>query len=98
LIFQAVFIGLISAYFGDAFAKMIHYEVREVVDGAYTPNYLDKTTFVPLIVFVSSFLFMAFFDYLVQKKNQKWLENFQLSISMLLGMTIAVLLGIGGIY
>jgi len=41
---------------------------------------------------------MAFFDYLVQKKNQKWLENFQLSISMLLGMTIAVLLGIGGIY
>jgi preprotein translocase subunit SecG len=98
LIFQSVFIGLISAYFGDAFAKMINYEVREIVDGAYTGNVLDKTTFVPLIVFISSFIFMAFFDYLVQKKNQKWLENFQLSLAMILGMAIAVFLGLGGIY
>jgi hypothetical protein len=98
LIFQSVFIGLIAAYFGDAFSKMINYEVREVVDGAYTGNVLDRTTFVPLIVFVSSFVFMSFFDYLVQKKGQKWLENFQLSLSMILGMTIAVLLGLGGIY
>jgi hypothetical protein len=98
LIFQSVFIGLIAAYFGDAFSKMIKYEVREIVDGSYTNNYLDKTTFVPLIVFISSFCFMALFDYLVQKKNQKWLENFQLSLSMILGMAIAVFLGIGGIY
>lgn len=98
LIFQSVFIGLISAYFGDAFAKMINYEVKEVVDGAYTGNLLDKTTFVPLIVFISSFIFMASFDYLVNKKNQRWLENFQLSLSMILGMTIAVLFGLGGIY
>jgi len=98
LIFQAVFIGLISAYFGDAFSKMINYEVKEIVDGVYTDNILNKTTFVPLIVFMSSFIFMAFFDYLVQKKNQKWLENFQLSLSMILGMALAVFLGMGGIY
>ncbi len=98
LIFQSVFIGMIAAYFGDAFAKMINYEVREVVDGAYTGVILDRTTYVPLIVFVSSFIFMAFFDYLVVKKNQKWLENFQLSLSMILGMAIAVFFGLGGIY
>jgi len=98
LIFQSVFIGLIAAYFGDAFSKMINYEVREIVDGAYTGVILDKTTFVPLIVFVSSFIFMALFDYLVQKKNQKWLENFQLSLSMIFGMGIAVLFGLGGIF
>ncbi|MFA7076207.1 MAG: DUF5058 family protein, partial [Candidatus Izemoplasmatales bacterium] len=89
---------LISAYFGDAFSKMINYEVKEIVDGVYTDNILNKTTFVPLIVFMSSFIFMAFFDYLVQKKNQKWLENFQLSLSMILGMALAVFLGMGGIY
>ena len=98
LIFQSVFIGLIAAYFGDAFAKMIRYDVREIVDGAYTGVILDKTTFVPLIVFISSFIFMAFFDFLVNKKNQKWLENFQLSLSMLLGMAIAVFFGLGGIF
>jgi len=98
LIFQAVFIGLISAYFGDAFSKMIDYQVRDIVDGVYTDTFIDKTTYVPLVVFISSFIFMAFFDYLVQKKNQKWLENFQLSLSMILGMAIAVFLGLGGIY
>jgi hypothetical protein len=98
LLFQSVFIGLIAAYFGDAFSKMIHYEVNEIVDGVYTGNMIDKTTFVPLIVFVVSFSMMALFDYLVQNKNQKWLENFQLSLSMIVGMSIAVLLGIGGIY
>jgi hypothetical protein len=41
---------------------------------------------------------MAGFDYLVQKKGIKWLENIQLSLSMILAMTIAVLLGLGGIY
>ncbi len=98
LIFQSVFIGLIAAYFGDAFSKMINYEVKEIVDGTYTGAVLDRTTFVPLVVFISSFVFMAFFDFLVQKKNQKWLENFQLSLSMIFGMGIAVLFGLGGIY
>ncbi len=98
LLFQSVFIGLVSAYFGDAFAKMINYQVKEVVDGQYTGNTIDATTFVPIIVFLTSMLVMAFFDYLVKKKNVKWLENFQLSLSMIVGMTVAVLLGLGGIY
>ncbi len=98
LLFQSVFIGLVSAYFGDAFSKMFLYNTREIVDGAYTGVVIENSSFVPLIVFLVSFISMMGFDYLVKKKNVKWLENFQLSISMLIGMSSAVLLGLGGIY
>jgi hypothetical protein len=98
ILFQGVFIGLISAYFGDAFSRIFGYNTREIVDGAYTDNIITKTTVVPLIVFVVSFGSMALLDYLVTKKELKWLENFQLSFSMLIGMTTAVVLGLGGIY
>jgi len=98
LLFQSVFIGLISAYFGDAFSRIFGYNTREIVDGAYTDDVITNTTVVPLIVFVVSFLTMMLLDYLVQKKNIKWLENFQLSFAMVIGMSSAVLLGMGGIY
>ena len=98
LLFQSVFIGLISAYFGDAFSRIFGYNTREIIDGAYTDNVIRSTTVVPLVVFVVSFLVMMFFDYLVEKKNVKWIENFQLSFAMLIGMTSAVLLGLGGVY
>jgi hypothetical protein len=88
LLFQSVFIGLISAYFGKAFSR--------IAISADNPDY--SRTFVPLVVFVVSFLAMMGFDYLVNKKNIKWLENFQLSLSMIIGMTSAVLIGLGGIY
>lgn len=97
-LFQSVFIGLISAYFGDAFSRIFAFDTREIVDGAYSGNIITMQTVVPLIVFVVSFLSMMGLDYLVNKKNMKWLENFQLSFSMIVGMTCAVLLGLGGIY
>jgi len=98
LLFQSVFIGLISAYFGDAFSRLFGYNTREIIDGAYTDNVIRSTTVVPLIVFLVSFIVMMFLDYLVEKKNVKWIENFQLSFAMLIGMGSAVLLGIGGVY
>lgn len=98
LLFQSVFIGLVSAFFGDAFSKIIHYDVREIVDGVYTGQVTNQPTFVPLIVFISAFAVMAGFDYLVEKKHMKWIENIQLSMSMIIAMTIAVILGLGGIY
>ncbi len=98
LLFQSVFIGLVSAYFGDAFSRIFGYNEKVIVNGAYSGDVIEKQTFVPIIVFLTSMLAMAFFDYLVKKKNIKWLENFQLSLSMIFGMTIAVLMGIGGIY
>jgi hypothetical protein len=98
ILFQSVFIGLVATYFGDAFSRIFGFEVREIVNGAYTGNVIQKTSYVPLIVFVVSFISMMGFDYLVKQKKLKWLENFQLTFSMLIGMTCAVLLGLGGIY
>ncbi|MFW5793963.1 MAG: DUF5058 family protein [Bacillota bacterium] len=98
LLFQSVFIGLIAAFFGDAFAKMFNYETEEIVDGVFTGEVTNNPTFIPVVVFISAFIIMAFFDYLIQKKQIKWLEYFQLSLSMIFAMTIAVLFGLGGIY
>lgn len=98
LIFQSVFIGLVSAFFGDAFSKIFSYKTPVIEDGAYTGVFVNNPTFVPVIVFVFSLMMMAFFDYLIKKKNIKWLENFQLSLSMVLAMGLAVVLGLGGIY
>ncbi len=97
-LFQSVFIGLVSAYFGDAFSRIFQYNTREIVDGAYTGTIIENSSFVPLIVFVISFLSMMGFDYLVKQKNVKWLENFQLSLSMVIGMASAVFLGMGGLF
>lgn len=52
---------------------------------------------VSLIVIVVSALFMALFTWLCEKKNQKWLESFSLSFSMLLGMAAAIGAGALGI-
>lgn len=104
ILFDAFFIGMISAYIGDAVAKMVHYEVKIIENGAYVldiagnPIKEDRSTVVPIIVMASSMLAMAFFDWLITKKQIKWLENFALSFSMILGMAVAVLLGLGGIY
>lgn len=97
LLFQSVFIGLVSAYFGDAFSRLFGFDTKEIVDGAYTGVVIENKSVVPLVVFVVAFLSMAGFDYLVKQKHMKWLENFQLTFSMLIGMTSAVLLGMGGI-
>jgi len=98
LLFQSVFIGLVSAFFGDAFSKIFSYKTEVIENGVYTDTYVNHPTFVPIIVFVSAFLIMAGLDYLIDKKKVSWLENVQLSLSMILAMTIAVILGLGGIY
>ena len=102
-LFDAVFIGMICAYVGDAVAKIVRYDTRVVVDGAYVLDefgqYIveDHKTFVPMIVLLSSMAAMAGFDWLVRKKGVKWLENFSLALSMIFGMIVAVVLGLGGI-
>lgn len=104
ILFDAFFIGMISAYIGDAVAKMVHYEVKLIENGAYVldgsgnPVTEDRSTVVPIIVMASAMMAMAFCEWLITKKKVKWLENFALSFSMIFGMTVAVLLGLGGIY
>lgn len=54
---------------------------------------IRQGSFTSLIVIITSALSMAACDYLSKKKNQKWLDSFALSISMLIGMAMAVLVG-----
>ena len=75
---NAMFIGLVAAYVGSYIAT-------------YTST--PEHNIVPLIVLLSSAVAMAFFTYLIEKKNMRWLENFSIAGSMLIGMAVAVFVG-----
>ncbi|HCW54944.1 MAG TPA: DUF5058 domain-containing protein [Erysipelotrichaceae bacterium] len=79
----AMFIGLVSAYVGSYIGGWIS------GDGVFT--FGGDTT--PLIVAIVSACAMAVFTYFSEKKNARWLENFSVAGSMLIGMAAAVLLG-----
>jgi hypothetical protein len=98
ILFTAVFIGIVSAFSGQAFSWLIPFTKKTFDEATGTRiDALTKTTYVPIVVLFVSFLSMMLFDYLIRKKGQQWLENFSLAFSMLLGMTAAVVLGLGGI-
>lgn len=84
IMFNALFIGMVCAFVGLAFANL-----RGGVTGQ--PSYLS------LIVLLVSAAFMGIFTWLKEKKNQKWLESFDLSLSMLFGMASAVVFRIWGV-
>ena len=74
---------LFNAIFIGLVCAFVGASFGDVRQGSYTS----------LIVTITSAICMAFCDYLVKKKNQKWLESFALSISMLIGMAVAILIG-----
>ena len=73
----AMFVGLCAAYIGSYIGKLVP---GEYADG------------MPLFVAVVAAVCMAGFEYLIQKKNKKVLENFSLAASMLAAMAAAVVL------
>ncbi|MEG1801692.1 MAG: DUF5058 family protein, partial [Oscillospiraceae bacterium] len=73
ILFCAMFIGMVSAYVGDAFSQL---RTLTLASGAVrTPNIL------PIIAMLTSVLSMAVFTWLMEKKNVKWLENFSFSFA-----------------
>lgn len=58
---------------------------------------LRKGNIVSLVVIIVSAGAMAFFTWLVKKKNIKWLESFSLSFAMVVGMASAVLMSLMGV-
>lgn len=81
MLFSAMFIGMVSAYVGDAFSNL---RTVKISSGTRTPNVL------PLLAMAISVISMYFFTYLINKRNVKWLESYAFSFSMLLGMIGAV--------
>ena len=73
----AMFVGLCAAYIGSY--------VGRVMPGEYHD-------YMPLFTAVVAALVMAVFEYLIQKKDMKVLENFSLAASMLVAMAAAVVL------
>lgn len=73
----AMFVGLCTAYIGAYVGQAIPREGSDVM---------------PLIVAVISGAVMAVFEYLINKKNMKQLENFSLAASMLIAMVCAVVI------
>ena len=49
--------------------------------------------YVPIVVIITTFLSMFVLDMLQKKLKWKWLASFDLGLSMLIGMTVAVLVG-----
>ena len=79
----AMFIGLVSAYIGSYIGEIISGK------GAFT----FRGNAVPLLVAAVSAASMGICTYFSEKKNARWLENFSVAGSMLIGMAAAVFLG-----
>ena len=82
ILFNAAFIAMICSFLAEDVAKLKDLGKTDALN-SYTPT----------VVILVSFAFMALFDLLSKKLGWKWLDNFALGLSMLLGMAAAVLLG-----
>lgn len=75
----AMFIGLCGTYIGAYVGKAIPREGSDVM---------------PLVVALIAAAAMAVFEYFIQKRDKKVLENFSLAASMLIAMAGAVIVGL----
>lgn len=82
ILFTSMFTGMICAYLGDAVSYL-----RTVK----TAGAIRKPNILPLLAFFVSFLAMHLFEKLIKQHHIRWLEDYALSFSMLIGMAAAVL-------
>lgn len=81
VLFNAVFIAMICSFLAVDVAKIFDKQQGAI------KNY------VPLVVIITTFLSMFILDILQKKLKWKWLASFDLGLSMLIGMTVAVIIG-----
>lgn len=81
-LFSAAFIALVSSFLAEGIAKLKN------VGDIQTLGPLE--TISPLIVALVAFGGMALFDLIAKKFKAKWLSDFALGFSMILGMASAV--------
>ena len=79
----AMFIGMVSAYIGSYIGGFVSGGGRFSFGGSW----------LPLAVVAVAAAVMALLTWLSEKKDMKWLDNFSIAVSMLLGMLSAVLVG-----
>ena len=92
VLFNAVFIAMISAFIVyDSVKPFIKSSEKLIKDDA---AYLIDAPYIPIVVVAVTFASMALCDLLEKKCNHKWLSNFSLGLSMIVGMATAVLLAL----
>lgn len=90
VIFNAVFIAMISAFIvWESFKPFVKADKIAEEDA-----YLKDKPYIPLVVVIATFGAMALFDLLEKKLNWKWLSNFSLGLSMIIGMAASVVLAL----
>lgn len=80
ILFNAAFIAMICSFLAEDIAKILK-----------TGSESALNSYLPAIVIAVSFCSMALFDLIARKTKWKWIDNFSLGISMLIGMASAVL-------
>ena len=92
VLFNAVFIAMISAFIVWDSVKPFVKSPQSLIEAG--SEYLIDNKFVPLVVVLVTFASMAILDFIEKKFKQKWLSNFSLGFSMIIGMAVAVLLAL----
>ncbi len=89
---NALFIGMISAFVGFVFCDISRLWLSE--NGIYTnsngESFTSTSGLVPVLVMVVSALIMAACGLLMKKLKWKWLNDYALPISLVLGMASAI--------
>ena len=89
---NALFIGMISAFVGFVFSDISRLWLSE--NGIYTNSdgevFSSTSGLIPVVVMVVSALIMAICGLLMKKFKWKWLNDYALPISMVLGMASAI--------
>ena len=80
--------------FGDVAMVAMFIGLVAAYVGSYIGTFTSTGNVVPLVVLVVSALAMAVFTWLTEKKNLKWLDNFSVAGSMLIGMAAAVIVSL----
>ena len=89
---NALFIGMISAFVGYVFCDLSRLWLSE--NGVYTNSYGEvfssTSGLIPVIVMVVAALTMVICGLLMKKLKWKWLNDYALPISMVIGMAMAI--------
>ncbi|MBQ7383208.1 MAG: DUF5058 family protein [Clostridia bacterium] len=89
---NALFIGMISAFVGYVFCDLSRLWQSE--GGVYTnadgETFASTSGLIPVLVMVAAAVVMALCGLLMKKLGWKWLNDYALPISMVLGMAAAI--------
>lgn len=92
LLQNSLFIGMISAFLGFVFCDVSR--LWSSVDGVYTnskgESFTSTSGLVPVFVMITSALIMAVCGILLKKFKIKWINDYALPLSMVIGMAAAI--------